>query len=96
MIVNQATIIGQNHRLMQQNCQDTAVAIQLTDNIAFGLVFDGCGSKHKGAAGTMASHNEVGANLLSAYAAAFLGKQLTINNQQSTANSQQVVADVVA
>jgi hypothetical protein len=96
MVINPATIIGRNHRLMQQNCQDTAVAIKLSDEIAFGLVFDGCGSKHKDKTGTFSSHNEVGAHLLGAFAAAFLRKQLTMNRQHTPITNQQLAAEVVA
>ena len=90
-----ATIIGRTHRLMQQNCQDFAVGSNLQDSTAFGLVFDGCGSKYRDVSGIHQSHNEVGANLVGIYAAQFIRKELTVNSQQRTINGQCFLEDVV-
>lgn len=89
------SIIGRSHRLMQQNCQDFAIGASLSSTISYGLVLDGCGSKYRDGTGTYPSHNEVGANLLGQYAAAFLSKRLTAVRQSSTIDNNQLVNDVL-
>ncbi|KAA3660534.1 MAG: hypothetical protein DWQ04_19140 [Chloroflexi bacterium] len=91
-----ATIIGRTHRIMQQNCQDFAVGNVIDSDAAFGLVLDGCGSKYRDATGTYPANNEVGANLLGSFAAAFLSKQKTKNGKQKTENEEFVLDDIVA
>ena len=83
-MISQATIIGRSHRLMQQNCHDVAIANTITSNCAFGLVLDGCGSKHHGAAGVHPSHNEVGAKLLGQFTAVYLTTHLPHHDPDET------------
>lgn len=75
-----AAIIGRNHRLKQQNCQDFTAVSTLPNNTTIGLVLDGCGSKFKNENSTHSSRNEVGANLLGEFAIQFLSHQLTENS----------------
>ena len=75
-MISHATIIGRSHRLMQQNCHDFAIAGTPAPDCAFGLVLDGCGSKHREETGTYPSHNEVGAKLLGQFTAVYLATQL--------------------
>ncbi len=64
MIISQAQHIGRGHRLMGQNCQDYAVVGQPGTHTSFGVVLDGCGSKHGHGSHVTPSANEVGARLL--------------------------------
>jgi hypothetical protein len=75
-MISQATIIGRSHRLMQQNCHDFAITGTPAPDCAFGLVLDGCGSKHRDEWGTTPSHNEVGAKLLGQFTAVYLNAHL--------------------
>ncbi len=84
-----AAIIGRNHRLKQQNCQDFTAVSTLPNNTTIGLVLDGCGSKYKNAHGTHPSHNEVGAKLLGEFAIQFLSQQLMQNE-----NLESIVHDL--
>ena len=95
-MISSATIIGRSHRIMQQNCQDFATGKAIGPHAVFGLVLDGCGSKYRDATGMYPSNNEVGANLLGTYAATFLNKQKTINNQQQTKNEEEALEKLVA
>ena len=95
-MIAHATIIGRSHRLMQQNCQDFATSGPSAPGTTFGLVLDGCGSKYRDNNGTHPSHNEVGANLLGAYAAAFLNRNLAVSGQPLAVSNQQFVEDVVS
>ena len=75
-MISHATIIGRSHRLMQQNCHDFAITGTPAPDCVFGLVLDGCGSKHRKETGTYPSHNEVGAKLLGQFTAVYLATQL--------------------
>lgn len=76
-MLSQATIIGRNHRLMQQNGQDGAFTGRSQSPACyFGLVLDGCGSKYRHHGQLYPSHNEVGARLLGQFAAGRLSQQL--------------------
>ena len=90
-MVSHATVIGRSHRLMQHNCQDFAIAAVPTPNVAFGLICDGCGSKFRTDSRTLLSHNEIGANLLSQFAADFLTGKLK-QNKPIANNSDKVEA----
>lgn len=70
--LNQATIQGRSHRLRQQNCQDFAVVRSPRPDVAVGLVADGCGSKYRTETAVWPSRNEIGAALLTRFAADFL------------------------
>lgn len=77
-MISTAHIIGRTHRLYQQNRQDVAAGGAPAPGMAFGLALDGCGSKVRDGNGrTHPSQNEVGAQLLGAYAAAWLRQQLS-------------------
>lgn len=71
-----ATRIGRTHRLLGQNCHDFSFVGEPEPGFCFGLVLDGCGSKHRAAGFSAPSHNEVGAKLLGAFAANFLHQQI--------------------
>ncbi len=75
-MISHATIIGRSHRLMQQNCHDFAITGTPAPDCVFGLVLDGCGSKHREETGTYPSHNEVGAKLLGQFTGVYLATQL--------------------
>jgi hypothetical protein len=64
------------HRLRRQNCQDAAFWRQATPDLGCGVVLDGCGSKFQDEGGFHSSHNEVGAHLLGAFIANFIGNRL--------------------
>lgn len=88
-----AAIIGRNHRLKQQNCQDFTAVSTLPNHTTIGIVLDGCGSKYKNEHGTHPSHNEVGANLLGQFATQFLSHQLThINDTESVIHELSAVS----
>lgn len=72
MIVSQAQHIGRGHRLMCQNSQDYAAAGVLGAHTSFGLILDGCGSKHGWNLQTTPSANEVGARLLGEFLSGWL------------------------
>lgn len=70
-ILAHAHLIGRQHRLIQQNGQDYAVAGTLPGGGCFGMVLDGCGSKwRQDGEPVQPSSNEVGARLLGSFAAA--------------------------
>lgn len=75
-MLSKATIIGRNHRLMRQNCQDFSCVGAPSPGHVFGLVLDGCGSKYQEQDRKFTSHNEVGAKLLGAFAGRFLAQQI--------------------
>ena len=75
-MLSQATIIGRNHRLMQQNGQDGAFTGRSQAACYFGLVLDGCGSKYRHNGQLYHSCNEVGARLLGHFTAGRLSQQL--------------------
>lgn len=81
-MLSQGVIIGRQHRLMQQNCQDYASTGRgAADGCYFGLVADGCGSKYSepgqgDSRPVFPSHNEVGAKLLGHFAAGWLAENL--------------------
>jgi hypothetical protein len=79
-MLSHATIIGRSHRLMQQNCHDFTITGTLAPDCAFGLVLDGCGSKHRDEMGTTSSHNEVGAKLLGQFTHFYLTTHLPHHN----------------
>lgn len=80
----QATIIGRNHRLMNQNCQDFAITGSPKPGYEYGIVLDGCGSKFRETAAanhitkaiTHPSQNEVGARIIGQFASQWLEKHL--------------------
>ena len=69
---------------MQQNCHDFAISGTPTLDCAFGLVLDGCGSKHRDESGSHPSHNEVGAKLLGQYTAVYLTTHLPHHEPDET------------
>lgn len=75
-MLSQATIIGRNHRLRQQNGQDGAFTGRSQPACYFGLVLDGCGGKYRHNGQLYPSCNEVGARLLGHFAASRLSQQL--------------------
>jgi hypothetical protein len=83
-MISHATIIGRSHRLMQQNCHDFAITGRPTPDCAFGLVLDGCGSKHRDETGLHPSHNEVGAKLLGQFTAVYLTSHLPHHDLDGT------------
>ncbi len=79
--LSHAQTIGRSHRIMQQNCHDfvqtgTPDSGKPPPTSAFGLVLDGCGSKHRDEDGATPSHNEIGAKLLGQFIANYLHRSL--------------------
>jgi hypothetical protein len=78
----QAVVIGRNHRLMNQNCQDFAVTGAPEPGYAYGIVLDGCGGKYReksesyGRPSTYPSQNEVGARILGQFMAQWFENNL--------------------
>ncbi len=77
MPTSHAHIIGRRHRLLHQNCHDFALSGSPAPGYSFGIVLDGCGSKHRLPDGrAVPSHNEVGAKLLGHFAGGWLAANL--------------------
>ena len=72
-MLGSASVVGRQHRIMQQNCHDYAISGRASaTEAAFGLVLDGCGSKYQAGQQRYPAHSEVGAKLLGSFAAAWL------------------------
>ncbi len=84
-MLTQATIIGRQHRLMNQNAQDFALVGSPQPGYFYGLVLDGCGSKYRETADTQyspkfqtyPSQNEVGAKIIGQFIGQWLERHLT-------------------
>jgi len=63
-LLSSASISGRSHRIWQQNCHDVAITGHNAEQeIYWGVVLDGCGSKTEAANGRIPSDNEVGAKV---------------------------------
>lgn len=63
-MISTGAVIGRSHRLLGMNGQDAVYA-----GNGWGVVLDGCGSKHRDENGRLPSHNEIGSTLLGQYLA---------------------------